>query len=413
MNENTLLLFTNDYPYGKKETYLETEINYASKKFDNIIIVTTTKQQYKRNVPSNVKVFNVKRNYRLLSCFLYSFFKCFSRENINEFRSFRKKYGFVKTFIGIFKCQMIAKRYELFVHKLKLDYSHTIGYSYWLNNLAYSLVRINIKKKMIKIVSRVHGFELRDDEVYIPFRQKIEDGLTHIFFISNNGLNKYNEIMKTYKICENKNCKKIMSRLGTTRSTNIENHSTNPNNFVIVSCSLVYPLKRLDLIIDILSSVQCQETKIKWIHFGGGPDLDTIKKLAKEKLPNIDVTFCGQISNKEINDFYCNNRVDLFINMSDSEGIPVSIMEAESYGIPILARNVGGLSEIVNNEIGHLVISDNIVGESKEYILSLLGTSKVIEYISDLRNAVIKYWNENYNAERNYRDFYIELTREN
>lgn len=41
--------------------------------------------------------------------------------------------------------------------------------------------------------------------------------------------------------------------------------------------------------------------------------------------------------------------------MSDSEGIPVSIMEAMSFGIPVIARNVGGMSEIVNEENGLLL----------------------------------------------------------
>ena len=33
----------------------------------------------------------------------------------------------------------------------------------------------------------------------------------------------------------------------------------------------------------------------------------------------------------------------IFINMSDSEGVPVSIMEALSIGIPVIARAVGGI----------------------------------------------------------------------
>lgn len=49
------------------------------------------------------------------------------------------------------------------------------------------------------------------------------------------------------------------------------------------------------------------------------------------------------------------NDFDLFVNMSLSEGIPVSIMEAISFGIPIIATNVGGNAEIVNDETGVLI----------------------------------------------------------
>jgi len=46
------------------------------------------------------------------------------------------------------------------------------------------------------------------------------------------------------------------------------------------------------------------------------------------------------------------------MNLSETEGIPVSIMEAQSAGVPILATNLGGTSEIVNNENGFLVEKD-------------------------------------------------------
>ena len=45
----------------------------------------------------------------------------------------------------------------------------------------------------------------------------------------------------------------------------------------------------------------------------------------------------------------------MFINLSSSEGIPVSIMEAQSFGIPVIATNVGGSGEIVVSETGVLV----------------------------------------------------------
>ena len=44
--------------------------------------------------------------------------------------------------------------------------------------------------------------------------------------------------------------------------------------------------------------------------------------------------------------------VDLFLTVSANEGIPVSIMEAQSFGIPVIATDVGGISEIVNNVNG-------------------------------------------------------------
>ena len=58
-------------------------------------------------------------------------------------------------------------------------------------------------------------------------------------------------------------------------------------------------------------------------------------------------------------DWYRRNRVDLFISLSSSEGLPVSMMEAISFGIPILATDVGGVSEIVKRATGRLVSVDD------------------------------------------------------
>ena len=51
--------------------------------------------------------------------------------------------------------------------------------------------------------------------------------------------------------------------------------------------------------------------------------------------------------------------IDIFINVSSSEGLPVAIMEAISFDIPIIATNVGGTSEIVTPETGILIAPDS------------------------------------------------------
>ena len=52
------------------------------------------------------------------------------------------------------------------------------------------------------------------------------------------------------------------------------------------------------------------------------------------------------------------NPADVFVNVSSSEGLPVSIMEAFSYGIPAIATAVGGMPEIVTEDCGVLLKPD-------------------------------------------------------
>jgi len=53
-------------------------------------------------------------------------------------------------------------------------------------------------------------------------------------------------------------------------------------------------------------------------------------------------------------------RLDLYLNTSLHEGIPISVLEAMSYGIPVIASNVGGMAEILDNAVeGYLIEGRN------------------------------------------------------
>ena len=100
--------------------------------------------------------------------------------------------------------------------------------------------------------------------------------------------------------------------------------------------------------------------------------------------------------------------IDLFINVSETEGIPVSIMEAMSFGIPCIATNVGGNPEIVNATNGFLISANPSVEEIKKVLIDFmqLNTEKHIE----LRRNARKTWEQNFNAESNYTQFFSELS---
>ena len=65
----------------------------------------------------------------------------------------------------------------------------------------------------------------------------------------------------------------------------------------------------------------------------------------------------GVVPNNEISNIYKKYKPDFFINLSSTEGVPVSIMEA-FFGMPVIATNVGGTSEIINDSVGAIINSD-------------------------------------------------------
>ena len=177
-------------------------------------------------------------------------------------------------------------------------------------------------------------------------------------------------------------------------------------NFQIVSCSNLVELKRVNLIIEALSRMQ---GNIQWTHFGDGKCAESLKRMANEMLGNnIDYTFRGAISNESLMKEYQSMDINLFLNVSEYEGVPVSIMEAMSFGIPVIATNVGGTSEIVQDQYnGKLLNKDFSIEELCESISYFINIndSTMRNYRKNARNT----WESFFSAEKNYCKFYREV----
>ena len=125
---------------------------------------------------------------------------------------------------------------------------------------------------------------------------------------------------------------------------------------------------------------------------------DLKMKASSIDIPNMRTTFMGYVPNVEIMQFMEESNVDVFINLSTSEGVPVSIMEAQSYGIPVIATNVGGTGEIIDKDNGILLSPCPTL----ENVVSAL--EKV--YKSDFNRDIIKnHWNKLSNAQINFKRF--------
>ena len=89
------------------------------------------------------------------------------------------------------------------------------------------------------------------------------------------------------------------------------------------------------------------------------------QKIKNNKNKKLKIKLAGKISNSQLLEIYKNIPFDIFINVSENEGVPVSIMEAMSFGMIIIATAVGGTSEIVHNGKNGYLLPQNC---SKEQI---------------------------------------------
>lgn len=131
----------------------------------------------------------------------------------------------------------------------------------------------------------------------------------------------------------------------------------NPNSFVIVTTCRLVPVKNLDLLIKVFNQLVSdnprKEMKL-WI-VGDGPEKKSLEKLVSELEIGDNVLFTGFQEN--VSRFL--NQADVFILPSFSEGFSISLVEAMASGLPSIATNVGGPSEIIKKDTGYLISPSN------------------------------------------------------
>jgi colanic acid/amylovoran biosynthesis glycosyltransferase len=142
-----------------------------------------------------------------------------------------------------------------------------------------------------------------------------------------------------------------------------------------------------------------------WVHFGDGPEMSEIKTIAKELPGHIQAELMGAVPHNELMKYFRTTSIDLFLNVSRSEGVPVSVMEAMSFGIPVIATNVGGTSEIVSGKTGLLIDPDF----SPEELAGKIQEFTQIRDINNPRVASREEWEKISKAENVYPSFVLNL----
>jgi len=392
MNKKKIAIITANYPFGNTETFLHNEILNLSNSFDIELFPMSKKNinDISRKLPINVKYnkpfLSKNRKERIINGFFNSgpLLPYLKDIIIIIIKSKNIKQSFLQWFTHFTAFRPILSS-ESFNQILNNNYD--VIYFYWAN---FPISLFNNFNNNIFI--RVHGaevdFERANNYICLIRHRIISNKNIKYLPISNNSFHNINKIKKTNS---------IISRIGV-YDNGYNEVSGNENLIRIVSCSNIIPLKRIHLIINSLHSVI--EKKIEWVHFGDGFMMNEILNLSKKLPQNINVVFKGRVDNDLVIKFYKENYIDLFINVSEVEGVPVSIMEAFSFGIPCFATDVGGTSEIVNDSNGFLVKKHFELNELERVIINI----KEISKIKRLRENSRKTWNEKYNAKINFDD---------
>ena len=406
---NNLILLTNFFPYGSGEPYLETEVKYYEDYFDSVYVCSLQLRpkdlESCRKLPSDkFKVLPIPKASNIVYL-LYAFRVLADKNLYRELRKLADEHRLSLKRVILLFVYLSRSYYEagkicswLKAEGVSPVQSNGALYAYRFEYQPYASLILKRYLPNYVTLARGHGFDLyefRRSDNYIPLREFLLDNLDHTIMIAQDGINYLSDKYPDHT------SKLVLSRLGTT------DYGLGPvpkanDPIRIVSCSTIDDIKRVDLIVDALAQI---DLPLVWDHYGDGPNRSMIEALAKKKLgSNIQYSFHGFIDNPSLMRIYSEVPYHMFLNVSTTEGVPVSIMEALSFGIPIVATDVGGTSEIVfDKRNGFLIPADF---ELKQLVKCIMDVYHDISSSnSRLRLEARKSWAENYSAEVNYQYF--------
>jgi colanic acid/amylovoran biosynthesis glycosyltransferase len=404
-----LIFFTNTYPYGTGEQWKTNELEIFQHYFDEIKIIpfhngkNPTALPLQGNASSEAPLFhsptsklNLNTRLSLLNGPLKYFLKEFFGKRV--YRSKRRFNNWNSSAVRLTKMLRHPTIAELF----QQDQHDTVFYFYWGVWGCDLIPFLSAKFPEAKYYVRYHGYDLYESRNggYIPFREKVLEKLNAAIAISSYG-KEY--LYETY--LQSVSFSVVLNRLGVPFVGNAT--PSTDGTLRIVSCASLIPIKRVQLIYESLLMVNFP---VEWIHIGDGELMGQLKQLVHEQAKtNIKVVLLGKLPPNKVVEQYLNNPVDLFVHVSETEGVPVVVMEALSASIPVIATNAGGTNELIDESCGQLIPVDfkplMLANELKTYY-----EFSELEKRSLAKGAFERY--KNYcNPERNARELAIELSK--
>jgi glycosyltransferase involved in cell wall biosynthesis len=298
--------------------------------------------------------------------------------------------------------QLTRNWVQNWIARNKVDPAECLFYTYWFDQAALGIGLAKKKYPDMRLVSRVHGYDLYEEYYYKPpywpCRPLALSLLNGLFPDADAGLHylqkRYPQYASRYET----------ALLGVTEPGFVNAPSTD-GAFRIVSCSMLEPVKRVDLILEGINTAARQRPgqRFEWHHIGNGARRAELQKMADEQFPPKARGYLPGYTGKEaLMSFYKDQPADVFVNASETEGTPVAAMEAISCGIPVIATAVGGNKEIVGDQNGILLGENPTAQQIADAILQLLDHPQEAQ---SKRSGSRKVWMERYNADANYRAF--------
>ena len=351
--------------------YFQDELNYE-------IEILTLSDNKNSNINDDFSVKRIDRNLPIIYRWLKTIFTIYKLGK-NKDLIFVNGLGTEATIANIFLKKKIIRKivgdpvWERAYSKAKISESFD---EFQVKNYGFS---ISLQKK-------VRSFSIKKSDIVVTPSQHLKN------FILNLGFKNKIEIINNGVFIPEEN-------------TNI--FTNDQINITIVSRLVSH--KNIEKIIKAISDLNSPLINLNII--GDGPELNQLQKISLESNNKDNIIFHGKLNRDEINHIFLNS--DIYIQASNYEGLPHSLLEAMSYGIPVLCTPVGECKEILGNEdrgyILDLPVSKNNI---KSKISEIIGEKNIANNKGEMGKDFI---NEKYNLTNSfnlYKNLFTRLLEE-
>lgn len=277
----------------------------------------------------------------------------------------------------------------------------TLFYTYWRGGSTLALARLSAERPRMSTVTRAHRYELYEDAFDPPFQpwhSAMYDTLALTATIAQHGYD--------YLRAAGVDAQRLgLFRLGTEAAPRPA-CASDDGVLRIVSCSNASAVKRVPLIASALVTFAAQhpERRVQWTHFGDGPELAEVRRRLADAGSTLEAHLPGAVPNAAVLEHYQREPVDVFLLLSASEGLPVSIQEAAAASIPVIATDVGGVRELVSGDNGALLAAEPAPPEVVRALERVLLEGDA-ERRQARREVSRRRWAEAFDAEVNHTRF--------
>ncbi len=400
---DTLVLITDSFPFGgfTEPAFVMPELDELCRSFTRVIILPTisvgSRGDY--HLPEAVEVDSSWLEYPQWN---HKFLRAWRVAQPTVIAGVRGDFSWHGLTFSV-AARTFASFIRKWLRRRNLDAGRTLFYTFWFD-LATCGLAMACRRRPLHYLTRAHGHDVYTRRT--PRLRSLAAARSLGIFAA--GKTAAVRLRADFPASADKI--EVM-RLGTPFLGEGAVHTHDRSSLTVLSVARVAPEKRVALNYVLLRALAIARPSmhIRWIHIGDGPLMPELKDAVGRDCPvNLSVDLRGACDNGEVHRLYREVPLDWTILLSTGEGLPVSVCESLSYGVPVIATAVRGISEALTDDCALLLAPDP---EPEEFVRGILPYLDSEARYAAMREAACLRWRQCFDAEALRREFVNKISR--